>query len=564
MNITRSTTKRINPPGGASSISFGDAHSSTPKNVPAPGSSAPTPAPSGTSTPKSPTEPVETPAGMKKMKSSTGGQGMLIGLAVSGADAGGTPLQAAKRKLRSLGVISVRVYEVNDPLQLPFACESLVQQAGCTAVVALAGIPNTHGASSNLYTSLIQALMEVGMRNGTPVLSSCVLFDSDEAALETAAISTAQSAVNLVNMKQGKPNNADRMPLTEGSAAARSAAAALASGEATEAVPSTLCDLLKKVKDAMKSKGANGIVGMSRKFRIMDDNGNGSLDMEEFSKAIPELGLEMTDEEIKQIFDFFDEDNSGDISFDEFLFALRGELNLRRSQLVLAAFALMDKDKSGEITIEDVVGCYDASKNPEVQQGKKTAEECLAEFLDTFDAGEKDGKVTPAEWCRYYGLISASIDEDDYFELMIRNAWHMSGGEGWCANSTCKRVLVNHADGKQTVEEIQNDLGMKPDDKDAMMQALKDQGLDDVVGIELYGSMDSTEPPAAGAQPAGAKAAKVQSLPKPPPPFASDETPLRPPKPAATTVPFDEQPLPVRRPAARRQCGGGDSSIVFG
>lgn len=37
---------------------------------------------------------------------------------------------------------------------------------------------------------------------------------------------------------------------------------------------------------------------------------------------------------------------------------------------------------------------------------------------------------------------------------MIRNAWHISGGEGWCENTTCRRVLVTHKDGTQTVEEI--------------------------------------------------------------------------------------------------------------
>ncbi len=45
--------------------------------------------------------------------------------------------------------------------------------------------------------------------------------------------------------------------------------------------------------------------------------------------------------------------------------------------------------------------------------------------------------------------MSASVDDDDYFELVIRNAWHISGGEGWCANTTCKRVLVLHEDGSQ-------------------------------------------------------------------------------------------------------------------
>ena len=76
------------------------------------------------------------------------------------------------------------------------------------------------------------------------------------------------------------------------------------------------------------------------------------------------------------------------------------------------------------------------------------------EFLDTFDTIDKDGKVTPDEFIKYYGNCSSSIDDDDYFELMIRNAWHISGGEGWCANSSCRRVLVGHTDGRQTVEEI--------------------------------------------------------------------------------------------------------------
>lgn len=51
-------------------------------------------------------------------------------------------------------------------------------------------------------------------------------------------------------------------------------------------------------------------------------------------------------------------------------------------------------------------------------------------------------------------LFPTGIDSDNYFELMIRNAWHISGGTGQCANTTCRRVLVIHFDGHQTVEEI--------------------------------------------------------------------------------------------------------------
>ena len=52
---------------------------------------------------------------------------------------------------------------------------------------------------------------------------------------------------------------------------------------------------------------------------------------------------------------------------------------------------------------------------------------------------------TIEEFEDYYKDLSASIDDDDYFELMIRNAWHMEGGEGWCEETTIKRVLKTNS-----------------------------------------------------------------------------------------------------------------------
>ena len=77
---------------------------------------------------------------------------------------------------------------------------------------------------------------------------------------------------------------------------------------------------------------------------------------------------------------------------------------------------------------------------------------------------------------------------------MIRNAWHISGGDGWCENTTCRRVLVTHEDGSQTVEEIKDDLGITAEDKDVMRANLSNQGIN-ANGIELFGSVDTTSPP---------------------------------------------------------------------
>jgi hypothetical protein len=46
--------------------------------------------------------------------------------------------------------------------------------------------------------------------------------------------------------------------------------------------------ILGKLRAELKSRGASGIVGLGRKFRIMDDDGSKSLNMAEFKKAMRE------------------------------------------------------------------------------------------------------------------------------------------------------------------------------------------------------------------------------------------------------------------------------------
>ena len=123
--------------------------------------------------------------------------------------------------------------------------------------------------------------------------------------------------------------------------------------------------------------------------------------------------------------------------------------------------------------MQDVISKYNASKHPDVISGRRSAGDVLREFLDTFDVGGvKDGIVSLEEFENYYSNVSASIDDDVYFELMIRNAWHISGGEGQAANSSNRRVLVRSADGYESVQEIRNDLGVGSKDKAAMASRL--------------------------------------------------------------------------------------------
>ena len=45
-------------------------------------------------------------------------------------------------------------------------------------------------------------------------------------------------------------------------------------------------ELIDRVRQRIKSRGARGILGIGKSFKIMDDDGSGALDINEFAKAL--------------------------------------------------------------------------------------------------------------------------------------------------------------------------------------------------------------------------------------------------------------------------------------
>ena len=93
-------------------------------------------------------------------------------------------------------------------------------------------------------------------------------------------------------------------------------------------------DLVEKLRTKLASRGARGIIGLGKQFRIMDDNNSRSLDIYEFSKAMKDYMLGFSDQELKTLYAYFDIDRSGTVDYDEFLRSLRGPMNPFRKKLV--------------------------------------------------------------------------------------------------------------------------------------------------------------------------------------------------------------------------------------
>ena len=176
------------------------------------------------------------------------------------------------------------------------------------------------------------------------------------------------------------------------------------------------------------------MIGLRRQFKIMDDNNSGSLDMYEFKKGIRDFQIDIPEQDIDNLFKAFDLNGNGEIDFDEFIRVVVGPLNQFRTQIVVKAYKIIDYNGDGQLDINDIKGKYNATKHPDVKSGKKTEDEVLKEFLETFEmhhnvmhGTKSDGIVTLDEFIEYYTNISANIDNDAYFDLMMTNAWNIDG-----------------------------------------------------------------------------------------------------------------------------------------
>jgi len=181
---------------------------------------------------------------------------------------------------------------------------------------------------------------------------------------------------------------------------------------------------LELIQAKMLARGASSFKHFQRRFLIMDDDRSKKLSFEEFKTGLKDIGVNVPDDKLMEAFRAFDKDGSNNIDMNEFVQTLSPKMNAARKDLVLQCFLLMDKTGDRVITVKDLIGSYNVSKHPKYLSGEWTETKVYKEFLKTFEAeGHEDGNVTCEDFMLYYASLSASIDNDAYFRLMMRNSW---------------------------------------------------------------------------------------------------------------------------------------------
>ena len=66
-----------------------------------------------------------------------------------------------------------------------------------------------------------------------------------------------------------------------------------------------IIQIMKLLKKNLSHLGANGIIGLGRKFRILDDDGSKTLSYDEFKKGMKESKMDLSPQDLKDLFQYF-------------------------------------------------------------------------------------------------------------------------------------------------------------------------------------------------------------------------------------------------------------------
>ncbi len=73
--------------------------------------------------------------------------------------------------------------------------------------------------------------------------------------------------------------------------------------------------LLNLFRDKLKGRGARGMIGLQRLFKMMDDDESQSLSLPEFTKACRDFKVGISDENVPILFSVFDTNGDGTLNY---------------------------------------------------------------------------------------------------------------------------------------------------------------------------------------------------------------------------------------------------------
>lgn len=236
-------------------------------------------------------------------------------------------------------------------------------------------------------------------------------------------------------------------------------------------------DILKSIRQQLIGRG-----GLTYRFLLREltatEAEKGPFEPAALRALFKAYGVTLADDHYKKIFNYFDTNKNGKVSATELAVGLRPQNSEPRLALARLTFMRLDRSPDGTIRYENLLASYRPERHPDVQSGKRTEHDVLAEFFKSWPQTKSSDIVTERDFLDYYRDLSVLIDSDSQFELLVRSTWRIQTN---VTSAATVEVLVTHLDGTSTIEMLDADLGVDTSSPTALTSTLRKQGITDVL-----------------------------------------------------------------------------------
>ena len=189
-------------------------------------------------------------------------------------------------------------------------------------------------------------------------------------------------------------------------------------------------NILEQLKQKLRIRGIRGLLYLHKQFLLSCPNLM-RISYNDFINILKGQHLFFNENEYKILFNSFSYDNY--LLFSKFIREFKKKLNENKLNEVNNIFSILDLENTGNVNINQIKMNFDAKNHPEVISGKKTEEEILLEFIDSFQinnyilnyGNNNENNIIDFEiFANFYEYVAFVYENDNEFKNIVNSTFH--------------------------------------------------------------------------------------------------------------------------------------------
>ncbi|EGR28430.1 hypothetical protein IMG5_175680 [Ichthyophthirius multifiliis] len=187
-----------------------------------------------------------------------------------------------------------------------------------------------------------------------------------------------------------------------------------------------LNNIQNKVRFQLHSRKLDDLESVYKLMSEFDKDNSGKLDKYEFQNFLSRIGVFLSSQELRAVYDQYDTNKDEQISYAEFIQLIRTSISEKRLAVVKHAFQFLDRRNNGKLNINELIQLYRAEAHPRVVTRQKSAEQVRDEFINAISKKSLDGQnIIENDFLEYYADVNATLpqEKEEYFVDIVLNTW---------------------------------------------------------------------------------------------------------------------------------------------